>query len=551
MRRASPLFLLCSASVLAQAPFEFADQRSLEVWYSGCAVADSVWVVGGSYGNDQGGSAGHFVQGFLPDGDAAWTVPFMDSLGGAIPWDLAELPGGGALVVGPHDGCDVLMPTSLLALYDAVGNVVWSTAFHQPSAKAVEVGPTGKVLAWSYDGAFIADQNGDSLTAFEFGPLGWSSSVKLIWDSDTTLLVARTNTVLERRTLGTQLLASNSLGSIVAIVFWQGHRLVLDANGQLTAVDAALVAIGTIDPGVPIAGGQFVKGDTTLWLMGADWAVEFDTSLNIINTIAMDPDGVFPATASIGYAAMTGAVGMAGSVSTASRPAGILRTVSTNGAIAQHEEDVAVQLLSIDSAWVEFSGNYVFTRANVTVEVTNVSATLLDKVVLNHWSLAWMCSSVGTTLGLDGLGLAQGGTTIAALTDLWLDYGPWGWPAEDQTICISALSPNAKYDRDHSDNWSCDSVHFDLGIGELSEEGPFVLVQDWSGENVELMFRSPVSESLSFALMDMSGRLVASEVISSGMVSFRINTAGLSCGAHIVRLCGASGPCWQRKWLKG
>lgn len=528
---------------VAQSPFEFADQRTHEVTYRGCARAGNVWVVGGGAGDAGGGIMGYFVQGIGADGVPVWNIP-----GPMIPFDMRSMPGGRALIAGPVDWCDVLAPTSVMTLVDPTGTVIWNKEYYVEWATRVDVADDGKMLLSANHVDLITDENGDSLTSFVLDTLGWPSPQWSVWDSDSTVMLLRYGGLLERRSLDAQVLASNDVGNGQDVIHWSGHRLVLQETGELQVLDEELTVLSTIALGAPFMQGRFVHGSSTLWAIGNETAVELDTALNILQSVILDPDGTFADPCFRGFAVDGDTIAMAGAESTAQSPAGIFRTVLMDGSAAVHDEDVSIALVSIDSAWCSNSSSMGYPRANVTVQVTNEGSGIVDSLVVSHTSFGWMCASVGTYLHLNDLNLATGASVIVELDSLWLDDTPCGWLNLDHEVCIAALSPNALYDRDGSDNLACDTAHIVLGLEEPTTAPPFVLVQ--VGGVLELRFFSPTTSSLQLNLVDASGRSLAEALIPRGTTIHRIPSTGLASGVHLVRVCDAGRGCWTVKWVK-
>ena len=61
-----------------------------------------------------------------------------------VPSDMMPMPGGGAPAVGPHDGGDVGLPTSLLMRLDGQGGVAWAKDIWLENPNNVDVAPDGR-----------------------------------------------------------------------------------------------------------------------------------------------------------------------------------------------------------------------------------------------------------------------------------------------------------------------------------------------------------------------------------------------------------------------
>jgi hypothetical protein len=243
-------------------------------------------------------------------------------------------------------------------------------------------------------------------------------------------------------------------------------------------------------------------------------------------------------------------IAMAGTPSTAQRPAGLIRTVIADGSVAVHDEDVSISIESIDTTWYELMSGMVYPRATVTVRLTNEGSGIVDNAVVNHFSYYWTCWPEETTLPLSGLNLAPGASTTAVLDSLWLGYGPWYWIEQhpDAAICISALSPNNLYDRDQSDNQACDTAHIVLGLEDPGRP-PFTVFHDQQQEQLEVRFHGPTTTPMDLQVIDLSGRQHASARIAAGTSAHSLGTAGSAQGIYLLSVQGPQAR-WTVKWAK-
>ncbi|HRH37322.1 MAG TPA: hypothetical protein PK760_03195, partial [Flavobacteriales bacterium] len=281
---------------------------------------------------------------------------------------------------------------------------------------------------------------------------------------------------------------------------------------------------------------------------GAQRAVELDAQLNIVQSVVLDPENTFNDVAFTAFAVSGEHLALAGSVTTADRSAGIIRTVLTDGSMSVHDEDVSIQIQSIDSTWYPWSPGYVFPRANVTVRITNEGSTVVDDVVLDHSVFTWDCWGGTTIIPLSNLGLAPGATTTAEMYNLELPYVPLSYIPYDPEICIAALCPNKVYDRDGSDNLACEVTHIALGIPDGSTR-PFTLVQDPTNGTTALMFSAPTPSACHIEVLDASGRSLSRSTIQEGTERYVINTSHLAAGLQILMLQDEARGRWTTRWV--
>jgi hypothetical protein len=550
--RSIALTLLLGAAVnaSAQSPFEYADQRSSGVSYIGCVRSGSTWVACGSSNGEHVIGSPRFAQGFHTDGTPAWQTDLINSTYFMMPADMIPATGGGVLVVGPHDGCDVGLPTSLLMSIDDQGSVTWANDLWFENAQHLDQALDGRILISTYSHALITDQFGDSLLTLDLDTIGLPSMLWMNWDEDSTVLVVRHGGVVERRSLEADVLATtnSSIPALQDVINWNGHRLALEQTGMLHVLDAALVELNVLPLGAPFTKGQFIPGDSSLWVIGNQVAVELDTALSILRTVVLDPDAIFDDLTFLGFAVDGDTIAMAGTAVTAQLPAGLIRTVIADGSVAVHDEDVSISIESIDTTWYELMGAFVYPRASVTLRVTNEGSGIVENVVVNHFSVYWICEAVERTVHLSGLNLAPGASITAVLDSLWLNYAPWAWVNTNQQFCISALSPNNLYDRDQSDNLACDTAHIVLGMEDPGRP-PFSVFHDLQQERLELRFHGPTTTPMDLQVLDLSGRMHATTRIAAGTSAHSLGTTGLAQGIYLLSVQGPQAR-WTVKWVK-
>ncbi|MCB9170307.1 MAG: hypothetical protein H6597_05495 [Flavobacteriales bacterium] len=552
--RYAALYILAIFGSLAsaQSPFEFADQRTHETWYTDCARAGGTWVVCGGAGSESGIGVYRFALGFHPDGSIAWETPLVSGTYPMIPMEMVPTSGASVLVVGPHDGCDVLMPTSSLMRIDAQGNIIWVKDLWLNYAGHLDQAPDGRILISTYERAMITDQQGDSLTTLELDSLGLPTLMWMRWDGDSALFAVRSGGRVERRTLQGTLLATNGAAwpTLQDVTNWNGHRLALEGSGMLHVLDAALQDQNTLMLGAPFDHGAFARGDSTLWVMGNALAVELDTDLTVLHTVDMDPDNVFDGQTFLGFAVKGDTIAMVGSATTAQRPAGLIRTILADGSVASVDADMSIAIENIDSTWYQLTNGVVFPRATVTVRVTNEGSGPVDKVVVSHWLInGGPCSTVGTTAHLQGLNLAPGAWTSVTLSDIWLNYAPWQSVDTVQLLCVAALSPNDQYDRDPSDNLACDTAHIALAVPEVTSM-PFLLVSDPDGCGPMLVFREPIHTTLEIRLLDLLGRTLRMGTIAPGTSRYVLDMSSMAAGMRIIDVTDGHMGHWAAKWVR-
>lgn len=531
-----PIALLVPAC-FGQSPFEYADQRTFQVSYRACSALGDGWVVSGDYAEDDGSPGHGMLRAFDAAGEPAWESQLVDGFNQVYASDLATLPGGDLITASNLIECDVLVPWFLAERRTPMGDLVWSRHYAFPAVGEVAVN-AGDSVAFATDaGLLITNAAGDSLTSFETGSIR-----HLAWDAPHTLLMSGWSGTLWRWSIfGDQIAGINLPAYAVDVRWWRGHRMALTSDGWLRTYTADLGAMDSVAVGPPSynrrllpLGDQLIVADNTISLV-------LDTNLEVVASIGMDPGGEFPDDLFQTFAVNEDAILQVASAATAQRPAGLVRTVSLNGAFVPHGENVRIEVLGFDSVYYEFQSGMIFPHADVTVRVTNLSSSVLNEVMVSHFlSSGPICGTAGTSLALENAALAMGAHVDVSLTNLWLNYAPWGWLNTDQLVCIGALSPNNLYDRDPSDNYACDTAHIVLGSEDLPSDVPGLVVQNPFDGVLGIFFATPSREPLHATLFDATGRDLAAITVPAGSTRFLWDLPGLSGGVHVLLLEGRS-----------
>ncbi len=527
----------------SQSPFEHADQRTFQVSYGACSALGDGWVVAGDYAEDDGSPGHGILRAFDAAGETAWEVMQVDGGNQVYTRALSTFQNGDMVSASNLIECDVLVPWFLAERRNTGGDLIWSKDYAFSFVGDVAVN-TGDSVAFATDmGILITNAQGDSLTSFATGSIHG-----MAWDGPHTLLLSGWLGTLWRWSIyGDQIAGINLYQNVVDVLGWHGHIMALTSDGQLRTFGTDLSALDSLAVGPPSYNRRLIPLGDQLIVADNTFSMVLDTSLEVVASIDMDPAGEFPDDLFQTFAANEDAILQVASAVTAQRPAGLVRTVSLSGDFASHTANVSIEVLGFDSVYYQIQGGIVFPHADVTVRVTNLSPTVLNDVMVSHFlSSGPICGTAGTSVAVDNAGLAMGGFIYVPLTNLWLNYAPWGWVNTDQTVCIGALSPNNLYDRDQSDNYACDTAHILLGLQDLRSDNLGLTVLNPFDQNLGILFASASREPLRATLFDATGRTLSTITIPSGSTRFLWDLPGLSDGVHILRVEGCSSSAIRR-----
>ena len=529
-------FLLFASAPLAQTPFEYADQRTQQVHYFASAAGNDDFFVAGVAGDEGGFASTGFVTAFGPNGSISWSAGMADDQFTFHPMAAVAQDDGGVIVSGPVDGCDT-GPWQYCALfkYDTAGSVVWQHVFFFGPGTACTQAPAGALAIWSTDSILVTTDVGDSTTAWSAG----GPIMTAVWESDSVLVITSPHLLERRDASGTLLSSLTTTDTLCSAVPLAGSVVSLRASGDLLVFDQSLSLTGVIDLDSTFAFGQLVADNSAFWAVGNTTAVRIDASLNITDTIALDPFNELGPIDAARCSAHNNWLAICSNEHFENRSTGSLRTMSTVNEAVSHPMDIATTIEEIDSIWYTLNQGYVtYPYADVSVRITNVGSEVAHRLMLNFWYAPWFCSAAGTSHTYDGLDLGPGESIVLPFHDLQVGSLPWQPPPLAAAFCLAALSPDNIWDRDMSDNLACDTVHIVLGLAENPDAGQRWSIANPFTDRIELRSFLPAEEPMNAALLDADGRMITSAFIPKGATAITMDASHVPSGAYVLRVTG-------------
>ncbi|MBP6391499.1 MAG: hypothetical protein KA175_14115 [Flavobacteriales bacterium] len=535
------LLVICSGSTIgsiAQLPFEYTDQRTHITYYADVASQTDGWTVCGHSQFESGTYRFSFLTHFTSEGDTAWSLLMPNTaVPNARPSYLANAAGDRIVVGGMVLGCDP-GPFDRLFLISIApdASVDWAHEYTLFSAQDMAISASGSIAVLGHNKTLIANAAGDSLTSWPSG------SRQVLWESDSTLLLANLNTIERRHHNGTQLHEDSLPAPTMKIALMDDRILALAANGDLFTLDSLFLPVDTTHLLSNFSFGDLIVSGDSLIAVSIDKIFLLDSSLSVLSSSIWDTQLAFPLGLFDDMAfAAPDRVAMVGMHPYNERLTGVLRTVHLNGDQALHTTNVGVEVASIDSSWYTGAPPTIYPEALVSIRISNLGTDTVNSVVLNAFYGEWLCSDVGRTYFYDALGLLPGADTV--LTGIQpILYSGSVEDVQTQTFCIAALSPNHIFDRDQGDNLACDSVHITVGIEDQFRESKDVFIPNPFGDRIELNFPIMTTTPVHAHLFDTSGRTVAEFTVPAGAERFAWNASGLKGGLFVLRLDGMGTP---------
>lgn len=484
-----------------------------------------------------GGS--HMISVRNADGSLAWEHRDDYAVGQGM-GEVVTMPDSGLVHVGVADHCDVFGDCRVRR-YAPDGTMLWERIISPQISSGFTLAAKGSinhVAVASSDSVHILDMDGNTEGAFELPP--WSLR-KILWASDSSLFMVQ-GMNLERVDLAGGVLASTGIGPSVADMHWDGQRLFVMANDSVRTFNTNLEVQGVSAlPGMDANSGFAVSennlyGHTPMGLYQVD-------SDGIPTLLYSWP--ALPNWTSTGAAVRNGTVLSVGNTDISGRSTGITRTLSMNGDVAQHDQDVEV-LLHVDSAWAEYVGtpNYPWNRkADLTGLIVNHGPDTLRSVVLSMWiSIPYLfCEMPTNRIDTVGLALVPGDTLQFpfGVVDVALALTQAQAASVTGELCIVALAPDRLADRAPDDNTACESVDFTLAVEGLEGIAPLALFPNPASRACTVTGLAALGGQVHLRVLDGTGRAVLVRGVVRPGDRAELDTSGLPPGSYILEAAGS------------
>jgi hypothetical protein len=455
--------------------------------------------------------------------------------------NVVLMPDSGFLHAGAVDDCDNFPPVSRIKRYSADGQMLWDTTFVREEGwqtPRLAAKSTIMRMAVAGDSTWIFDLQGTLLDAWPTPDQGWYLK-ELLWLNDSTLLFLFPTGARRFSVAGTDL-GSAVVGDPVDAHIGEDGQLLVLTQSALIVHDSGLVPTATIPLPPAEAPRRLHPTSSALYLSTAQGLhrVEGSAFVWLMNWPEL------PSVVNAGAAVRDSTVLLTGTETTAYFKHGVMRTLSLQGAAAQHDEDVEL-LLEADSAWVEFvAGNFWNKWAQLTVRIVNHGSGGIGQVTISSRTMVpWIaCAEPGLHVEVNGLSIAPGDTAVVwSGTHLVHSGSPFWTGTSTMNICAAALAPNSKADRAPLDNHGCVSADFTIGMGE--HHAPRVaLSPNPATQEVLISGIAALGDRVHVALCDAAGRMVLQleqSATSSGTLS--IDVSMLRAGAYRAAVTGTGG----------
>lgn len=525
-------------SSFGQLPVEVADQRVQIVRYDRVVGgAPGQWIFAGV---QQGWEEMRtLLMARAQDGSVLWQSPTDVPAASLVPSVMAALPDGFVLGGLPIE-CSLPMGLHHLQRRDQSGQLLWSILLNDIAPASISISATGSIALGDDPEAneplvLVVDDGGVQQAAWS---MTWPELHCVRWAVDATLLTMNEG-VLARWTDEGELLdqAMIPAGAVDLVAFGADDLRVLHAD-RLVRYDGTFNAIDSITL-TGLGGARWMElAEGYIWITCEEACAAVDPLSGLVSSFS---NGNLDGHDLSGTAVRDGLIMTAGTASVDGRSGGVMRSFTTSGEFAQHSDDVAISIASVDSLYFETYDQFpqiVRVHAQVTILVENHGAEVLDKLLLNTQRTVGYCGAdFGATVQPSAMQIAPGASTLVQMP-LIISL-PYTVPVGDTLHfeqCFVALSPNDHVDRDPTDNRTCLEVGFSntTSIAEHNVfDGALIAPVPFTDHFTIELGSSPERDALLF-IHDAAGRQLHQQPWEPGHSRLSISAAHLPAGVLVV-----------------
>ena len=531
--------MLFPIGLRAQQPAEFADQREPNTVYLRVAAAGPTqWVFAGITGF---GESQSFLSARNDEGQQLWDID-LDVAGQNIETrDLTALIDG-FIATGPVLFCDVMPEiVSGIVRTDMTGQTIWEYELDTMLASSMSVRSDG-LLAFGDDPTATVPHllvlNADG-TEHAYWVANDPSPRTIGWDVDNSLLVLFASHLVRYTDMSVELnAASIPPGALDLAITGTDSAYVLYADRIVRYVNG-LTALDSVDLVGWSTARWMEHKDGKLWVTCSEHVVAVDLGDHTTTGFATEQLAGHSVS---GTAISNGLIMTAGTASINERSAGVARSYTTAGAVAQHDLDVAIHLHTVDSSRIDTLGpenELVRFHLWATIRLENLGMEPVTKALLNFHVYNAICGWNDNSAHPDSFLLSPGESILLTAPEAISNilYCPIGSEV-NQPFCFVAISPNDRVDREPTNNEACTWLSYSntTAIIEHSEPEIWTVSPQPFADGFTIQLSSALSHNGYLAVTDATGRDVHRQSFDAGVRSIDVRTPALSSGTYLLRV---------------
>jgi hypothetical protein len=526
----------------AQTPVENVDRRDQIVRYDRViAASDGNWIFAGMH---QGWyPAQTLLVGRNEMGQVLWEQP---NAGVVDVWNLIGTTNC-FVYSGPDFGCSLPSPGHRLVYRTNDGEHQWTVGLELITPVSIDVDQNDLIAMIGEvheEGlppqVLILDGAGEEHSQWE---LPWQQPRAIRWALNGTVLTLFDDAIASWTDDGIPIQNSMiSPGALDLAVIAAGDIRVLYED-RVVRFGSDLAAIDSVMLSTDSAARWMEFAEGTLWITCEEDFASVHPVDGLSATFSNQPIDSLHIT---GTAVRDGMIMTAGTAYVDERSSGVMRSFTTEGLVAEHDDDVAISIANVDTLFVTTSApafpNMMTLHAQVTLMVENKGTNVLETVLLNTQRTVGYCGAdFGANAYGDTLQLAPGATALIQMP--LITY----WPVdvalgESLTIerCYVALAPNNKVDREPFDNSTCYTFEvLHTGLATTEAFGGALVAPVPFGDRFSIVLGAPPVKPAVISIHDSSGRLFLERTWPAGQIHMDLDATVLPPGVLVLKMIDA------------
>lgn len=512
-------------------------------------IGDSIWVTVGNYYFGTVGEHSMYIQAVDNEGSLIWEYQEVSTL----IYNLIQTDGGGILAIGlPMSSCDVNQSSPLSMLFfntdgDLINTEIlninvapWQNDIYSCSTSEVIFVGTKNMIDFpflEYNQLLATSLEGDLLWTENFGEI---EVLKLANFYDAAAVFFESQIVLVDEQGNRTDSVSYAQAPIDVLKYDENSILALWPDGVYT-INSDLEIEVVIDFEAD-ASTRILAKNNMIYLIKNNELFPFNTDFEPQTSVNYD---LLPYFTPKDYAISNYAIAIVGSkrfeeVAIGNQSAyrsGVFYTVSLNGEQLEHFPDLAIGTIWIEtSSVVQTNDNPMLFTIDVDVMgyIVNTGDVTVNSANVTFMGDQGICGFTTKSTTLENIMLAPGDSILFELNELRYTQQHFPSGSGSRTFCVFVSEPEELSDRDETNDISCVTQSFSVGIFEHSKNESVNVYPNPATDRVVIDIEAK-SSILTYQIFDLSGRMVQNGTLPS--VSYpELNVLNLQRGSYLLHL---------------
>jgi hypothetical protein len=536
-------------------------------------VGDSMWVAANHYFFGTVGEHGSQVKAVDNNGNTIWEYPQPGTITDYLFLELVQFEGDKIVALGIAQLiCDVAQSTPVVMLiFNLEGDLLsthlldinfapWSSEYLQSiSSSEVIFLATKNMSEWTPEGS---EEYNQLIATNETADILWSVNFGLDEILHLTNLNENAAVFFEN-----QILVINDQGvRIDSVSYAEPPSQVISFNNSLLAIwpDGVYTINEFLEIELVInfaanSSTRLLYNDDLIYLVSDNQIIPFNTDFESQTPSSFNP---LPYFTSNNIAISNNALAFAGSkkfedVAVGNQSAyrsGVVYTVSLDGEQLNHFPDLAIGSFWIETPTVVQTHNnpMLFTiDVDVAGYIVNTGDVTVNRANVTFIGDQGICGFSRESVSLENISLAPGDSVYFELSELRYTQQHFPSGSGSRTFCVFVSAPNNLSDRDETNDISCVSHSFTVGLSEYFNNSTLVVYPNPATDQIFIQSDNrEFPADATFNLFDLQGRLHLSNNLQSGSTIHQIDMSHLSSGIYFLQCATPGEVLWRGKVVK-